>query len=334
MRIFPCFQRFCRTLFVSENFFLALGKLNASFFLGLSLSRKPEKDLISSLGEALSSLRLTIGLLIVLAVVSIFGTVIPQNAAPEEYLRVYKFATYRILHILGLLDMYRSWWFVLLLSLLCLNLIACSVGRFRLTLRLLSQSRERLEEPDWKSLSPKKSLPLKGLPVVWVSSVRDGLARRFRAPKVLEEDGTGHFFAEKGKLSRFGVYFVHVGVLVILGGALIGFFYGFRGNINLVEGETAGRVILRNGGAGSAPRFQAEIGTIHGVLLLHRRAEGVQERGDPSRRRPERSQRIDSSQPPPFPQRALFLSIELRGGRRGEDRFGHPGEELGKRTPG
>lgn len=223
------------------------------------MSRKPEKDLISSLGEALSSLRLTIGLLIVLAVVSIFGTVIPQNAAPEEYLRVYKAATYKILHILGFLDMYRSWWFVFLLALLCLNLIACSVGRFRLTWRLLSHPRERLEDPEWKSLSPKKSLSLKGPPPNWVSSVQDGLAGRFRTPKTLEEDGTVHFWAEKGKLSRFGVYFVHLGVLVILGGALIGFFYGFRGNLNLVEGETASRVTLRNGGQIPLPGFKLKL---------------------------------------------------------------------------
>jgi cytochrome c biogenesis protein len=155
--------------------------------------------------------------------------------------------------------MYRSWWFVFLLALLCLNLIACSVGRFRLTWRLLSHPRERLEDPEWKSLSPKKSLSLKGPLPNWISSVRDGLAGRFRAPKVLEEGGTVHFWAEKGKLSRFGVYFVHLGVLVILGGALIGFFYGFRGNINLVEGETASRVTLRNGGQIPLPGFKLKL---------------------------------------------------------------------------
>jgi cytochrome c biogenesis protein len=133
------------------------------------------------------------------------------------------------------------------------------VGRFRLTWRLLSHSRERLDHPEWKSLSPKKSLSLKGPLPNWVSSVRDGLAGRFRAPKVLEEGGTVHFFAEKGKLSRFGVYFVHLGVLVILGGALIGFFYGFRGNLNLVEGETASRVTLRNGGQIPLPGFKLKL---------------------------------------------------------------------------
>ena len=223
------------------------------------MSSKPEKGLISSLWEALSSLHLTIGLLIALAVASIFGTVIPQNAAPEEYFRVYKITTYKILHILGFLDMYRSWWFVLLLALLCLNLIACTISRFRLTLRLLSRSRKRLEDPDWNSLSPKKSLSLKGLPAAWISSIQAGLAGSFRTPKNLDEGGTVHFFAEKGKLSRFGVYFVHLGVLVILGGALIGFFYGFRGHINLVEGETATRLTLRNGGQIPLPGFDLKL---------------------------------------------------------------------------
>lgn len=190
---------------------------------------------------------------------SIFGTVIPQNAAPEEYLRVYRVATYKILHILGFLDMYRSWWFLLLLALLCLNLIACSWGRFRMTWRLISRPREKMEDAEWESLSPKNSVALKGLPGDWLAAVQEGLSARFRAPKIIVEEAAVHFFAEKGSLSRLGVYFVHLGVLVILGGALIGFFYGFRGHINLVEGETAGRVTLRNGGQTPLPGFKLKL---------------------------------------------------------------------------
>jgi cytochrome c biogenesis protein len=223
------------------------------------LSTKSGKDLFSSLGEVLSSLRLTIGLLIVLAVASIFGTVIPQNAAPEEYLRVYKLTTYKILHILGFLDMYRSWWFIFLLALLCLNLITFSIGRFRLTLRLLSQSRQRLDDAEWKSQSIKRNLSLKGGPGDWLSPVRNALPRYFSSPKAPEESGVHHLFTEKGRLSRFGVYFIHLAVLVILAGALIGFFYGFRGNINIAEGETANRVVLRNGQQIPLPGFQMKL---------------------------------------------------------------------------
>ncbi|HIE08175.1 MAG TPA: hypothetical protein EYP64_09025, partial [Desulfarculaceae bacterium] len=41
-----------------------------------------------------ASLKLTIFLLILLAVVSIIGTVIPQNMMQADYLKVYKESTY------------------------------------------------------------------------------------------------------------------------------------------------------------------------------------------------------------------------------------------------
>ena len=53
-----------------------------------------------------ASLKLTIFLLILLAMVSIIGTVIPQNMMQAEYLKVYKESTYATLKAVGFLDMY------------------------------------------------------------------------------------------------------------------------------------------------------------------------------------------------------------------------------------
>src|SRR5512136_2969844 len=76
------------------------------------------------------SLKLTIFLLILLAILSIIGTVITQNAASEEYIQRYGISLYEVLDFFGLFDMYHSWWFSTILLLLVANLVACSLHRF------------------------------------------------------------------------------------------------------------------------------------------------------------------------------------------------------------
>jgi cytochrome c biogenesis protein len=212
------------------------------------LSAKEEQGLFSALWEALASLRLTIGLLILLAVASIFGTVIPQNSSPEEYLQFYKVSTYKILKILGFLDMYHAGWFVFLLALLSLNLIICSLKRFRVTWKTFFQPGRAREDDPWKALPAKVKFFAKEPPEQCLSRCREVVTRFFKKPTVLEKSAAYQLFAEKQKASRLGVYCIHLSVLVILGGALIGSFFGFRGNMNLVEGEKENRVAVRSQG--------------------------------------------------------------------------------------
>ncbi len=223
------------------------------------MSKKEEKGFFSSLGDSFSSLRLTIALLIILAVVSIFGTVIPQNAAREEYLQVYRTSTYKILKILGFLDMYHAGWFVFLLALLCLNLLACSLKRLRISWRFFSNPEESLEEAQWKTVPLSRKFSQEDPPEKSLRQCREALTRAFSQPKVLEEHQVYHLFAEKGKFSRLGVYFIHLSVLIILAGALIGSFLGFRGNVNIVEGQTADRVVLRSEGQAQALGFSVRL---------------------------------------------------------------------------
>src|SRR5512136_3155161 len=124
------------------------------------LSTDKEKGFFPSLWAGLSSVRLTIPLLIVLAVASIFGTLIPQNGTTEEYLRIYKFSTYKILRILGFLDMYHAGWFIFLLALLSLNLVVCSSKRWPSVRRFFSQPEIKPDEGQWKATSPGRRFSL------------------------------------------------------------------------------------------------------------------------------------------------------------------------------
>jgi cytochrome c biogenesis protein len=206
-----------------------------------------EKGFFPSPWDSLSSVRLTIPLLIVLAVVSIFGTLIPQNGTPEEYLRIYKFSTYKILRILGFLDMYHAGWFVFLLALLSLNLMACSLRRWPSVRRFSSQPEIKLEEGQWKGIAPGRRFSFSLSARDSLAEIQNILSRTFAQPRILQEEGLGYLFAEKGKLSRLGFYCIHISILVILLGAMIGSFYGFRGYMNITEGESVDRVFLRSG---------------------------------------------------------------------------------------
>ena len=223
------------------------------------MPKKEEKRFFSSLWDGLSSLQLAIALLIILAGASIFGTVIPQNASPEEYLRVYKLTTYKILKILGFLDMYHTRWFHFLLALLSFNLVVCSLKRLRITLKLFFSARPP-EEGQWKTFPFRKNYSPKGLPADCLGQYRETLARVFGRPKVLESPPADYqLLAEKGKYSRLGVYLIHLSILVILAGALIGSSFGFRGNVNIIEGQIADRVILRSGEEIQLPGFNVKL---------------------------------------------------------------------------
>jgi cytochrome c biogenesis protein len=82
------------------------------------------------LWDLLRTVRLSIFLLILLALTSIVGTLIKQNAPPMEYVQHFGAGLYRFLSVLGLFDMYHSWWFRGILVLLAINIFTCSSSRF------------------------------------------------------------------------------------------------------------------------------------------------------------------------------------------------------------
>ena len=202
---------------------------------------KKKGSLVSGLAAFFSSLKLTIFLLITLALVSIIGTVIPQNMLRADYLKIYKESTYTTLKAVGFLDMYHSWWFVLILTLLTINLIACSWKHFPRTWRffshptkLLDKNLEKASALGWRRSwdllpdDPASLVPrLEGLwPGNWQWQEHAG-----------EHGPELHYVAEKGRWSRLGVYFVHLSILVIFTGGIIGSLFGIKGFVNIPEGE-------------------------------------------------------------------------------------------------
>src|SRR6185369_16375725 len=99
------------------------------------------------------SLKLTMFVLISLAGISIIGTIIPQGTPPPEYLAQLSPAKLKLYRSVGFFDMYHSWWFILLLYLLTLNLVACSIKRLPHIWKIITRPETVLDSRLEKSLS-------------------------------------------------------------------------------------------------------------------------------------------------------------------------------------
>lgn len=182
-----------------------------------------------------ASVKLALFTLFLLSVTSVIGTVIPQKESFAWYVQNYSETTAKIFQVLSIPDMYNSWWFLGLLTLLSLNLIICSLDRFPGVWRQIKAD---------NLATNLTRLPKMRLSDTWVSSKsEETLATELTNSLAGKGWKAGHrrrndsllLFAQKGAMTRTGVYIVHASILTIFLGAIIGEIYGFKGSIMLPE---------------------------------------------------------------------------------------------------
>jgi len=204
-------------------------------------------SLMDQVWKFFTSIKLAIFIIIILAIASIIGTIIEQNQPLEKYRQIYGDGTIRLFESLNLFDMYHSWWFLLLLVLFTVNLSCCTLDRLPRAVKVVRNPKTTLDENLEKSLSHvdrwKKKGGLEGL----AETYKAAMGGAFAKPLMTENSGTLHLYAEKGIISRFGVYVTHLSIIIIFIGAIIGNVFGFKGFVNIVEGESARTVPTRGG---------------------------------------------------------------------------------------
>lgn len=193
------------------------------------------------------SVKLAIVTLIVLAATSILGTIIEQNQPPEKYHQIYEDWAFALFDRLNLFDMYHSKWFLLMLVLFTVNLSCCTIDRFPKMLKVVRNPRTKLDENLERTLSLVDRWKKKGTLHEWAGKYSEALSSSFAKPKVTEADGQVHLYAESGVASRFGVYVTHLSIIIIFIGAIFGNVAGFKGYVNIPEGDAISKVPVRGG---------------------------------------------------------------------------------------
>lgn len=202
----------------------------------------------------LADLRLAIALLLIIALFSISGTVIEQGQTLAFYQANYPetpalfgFLTWKVLLILGLDHVYRTWWFLALLILFGSSLTACTFKRQLPALRWFSRT--------WNFYTQPRQFQKFALSAEFDRGSLDQVIplleqRRYR---IFQQDDS--LYAHKGIVGRIGPIVVHVGILVILLGGIGGALTGFMAQEMIPSGRTFQITNITDAGPFAAPQF-------------------------------------------------------------------------------
>lgn len=207
-----------------------------------------EPRLSRKIWQALSSIKTGVILLILVVILSAVGTIILQRPVtdPDEIARAYSPQMLRIFDAMGLTDVFHAWWFIALLLLVSLCIVAASVDRFPNAWRFFSRPYKYPAPAFRQHLPSQKQFLIADEETGLVAAERALHSMGFKPERVVHEN---HFslFAERNRISEMAVYIVHASLLLIFMGGIMDAVWGWRGSLNLTEGQTSNLVEMRDG---------------------------------------------------------------------------------------
>ncbi|KAF1079392.1 MAG: hypothetical protein GQF41_4272 [Candidatus Rifleibacterium amylolyticum] len=172
------------------------------------------------------SLKSAVILIAILTLLATLGTLVPQNLDAVDYLRRYPSLGHWILS-LGFDDMYRSAPFQTCLWLLSISTLACIMTRWKSTWRKLSSRIERAGAKEIRAYEAGHLLP---------GQLVESWSNWFDQART-DENGVQIALKTSGRSSLLGGMFIHIGLLLILAGGLIGVYLGVETVIRGSKGD-------------------------------------------------------------------------------------------------
>lgn len=201
-------------------------------------SKTRSKSIFDKIWIFFTSIKVGVTIIAIITIASSIGTIFPQEyfipvgASPQQYYTENYGTLGKIYIELGFHNLYSSWWFIILIGLLALSLIAASIDRGIPLFKSLKNQRAKKHPSFYK----RQRLNLHQGSSRNTADVVEGLKKK--GYKVKEDDN--HYLFEKGKLSRWGPYINHFGLILLLFGSMLRFFPGMYVDelIYITEGET------------------------------------------------------------------------------------------------
>lgn len=216
--------------------------------------RPSVRSSVALVWRTLRSMRTALVLLLLLALASVAGSILPQIPnSPErvaDHLGDHPFWGELLLRA-GFYDVFGSWWFALVTALLFVSLVACLIPRTRAHVRAIRQRPIQAREID--AFPQYREIAVPAAPDAAAELARAVLRRRrFRVARDPERPAVA---AEKGALREAGSLVFHWAFVLLLVAVIVGKGTGYSGRAVIVEGETWTDALANYDGRIRAGRF-------------------------------------------------------------------------------
>jgi cytochrome c biogenesis protein len=204
--------------------------------------------------QTLSSIKTGVVLIILVVIFSAAGTVILQRPItdPDDMQRAYSPAMLRFLDVTGLTDIFHTRWFVALMILVSLSIIAASVQRFPNSWRFFARPYKSPDDSFRKVLPTQAQISIKDEEAGLSAAERAFQKMGLKAERIVRPDSFS-LFSERNRISEMAVYFVHASLLLIFLGGIVDALYGWRGFLMLTPGSASNQVELKSGASRTIP---------------------------------------------------------------------------------
>jgi len=212
----------------------------------------------------LASMKFAVSLLIILAIVSLLGVLLPQfppngftGTLPELYLSKYGSVVGGIFVFFGLDHVFTVWWYYLLLMLLCLNVTVCSVKRLRLIINMVRKVDFLNGEEKYRKQSNNRVVKLEPPVGQAAGSVRQILRKSGYSVFSSHDENQNYclLYARRGAISHFGPFLTHISMVIIIIGAAVSYMLSFEHFQWMAPGEV---IEVPNLSYMASPAYQLE----------------------------------------------------------------------------
>jgi len=202
---------------------------------------KKKKSIFNYVWDKLNSIKFAIVILIILALISILSIYIqekfPMNRGLDYYRENFTGAEFRLFKFLGFFDPYHSFWYLILLGLLILNISVCTINRLGFYLKNVFKIEFFNNENQILKLKLNRKKSIKGD----INQIQDFVKTYFKKKRyrIFEKtsDGRIDLFLTKGRLNRFAFPLIHLSIIFICLGGVTGNLFGFKSYKLAVIGE-------------------------------------------------------------------------------------------------